>query len=211
MRAEDLGSPTEPVRPKPKPKRSFWGELPGLLLTALVIAVLIKTFLVQPFWIPSESMLDTIHVNDRVMVNKLAFHLGEPERGDIVVFRDPAEPEIDESIPEAVIRSVLEALGIRTRGNDDLIKRVVGLPGETITITDNQVHVDGAALSEPYLPEDVVMPDEGPFDVGDGEVFVMGDNRQFSFDSRRFGAIQQESLIGRAFVIIWPLESFGSL
>lgn len=211
MSPEDLGHPPEPVRRKQKPKRSFWGELPGLLLTALVIAVLIKTFLVQPFWIPSESMLDTIHVNDRVMVNKLAFHLGEPERGDIVVFRDPAEPETDESIPEAVIRSVLEALGIRTRGNDDLIKRVVGLPGETITITDNQVHIDGAALSEPYLADDVVMPDEGPFEVGDDEVFVMGDNRQFSFDSRRFGPIQEGSLIGRAFVIIWPLDNFGGL
>lgn len=211
MSPEDLGHSPEPVRRKQKPKRSFWGELPGLLLTALVIAVLIKTFLVQPFWIPSESMLDTIHVNDRVMVNKLAFHLGEPERGDIVVFRDPAEPETDESIPEAVIRSVLEALGIRTRGNDDLIKRVVGLPGETITITDNQVHIDGAALSEPYLADDVVMPDEGPFEVGDDEVFVMGDNRQFSFDSRRFGPIQEASLIGRAFVIIWPLDNFGGL
>lgn len=195
----------------PRKKRSFWSELPGLLLTALVIAVLIKTFLVQPFWIPSESMLDTIHVNDRVMVNKLAFQIGEPERGDVVVFRDPAEPQIEESIPEAVIRSVLEAVGVRTRGRDDLIKRVVGLPGETITIEDNEVHVDGVAISEPYLADDVVMADEGPFEVGDEEVFVMGDNRQFSFDSRRFGSIELESLIGRAFVIIWPIDNFAGL
>jgi signal peptidase I len=173
--------------------------------------VLIKTFLIQPFWIPSESMLDTIHVNDRVMVNKLAYQLGEPERGDIVVFRDPAEPEVDESIPEAVIRSVLEAVGIRTRGRDDLIKRVVGLPGETITISEDTVFVDGAALSEPYLDEDVVMPDAGPFSVGVDEVFVMGDNREFSFDSRRFGNIEFDSLVGRAFVIIWPLSNFGGL
>ena len=173
--------------------------------------MLIKTFLVQPFWIPSESMLDTIHVNDRVMVNKLAFQLGEPERGDVVVFRDPAEPEIDESIPEAVIRSVLEAVGIRTRGSDDLIKRIVGLPGETITISNNTVHIDGVALSEPYLDDDVTMPDEGPFEIGGDEVFVMGDNREFSFDSRRFGNIEMEHLIGRAFVIIWPLSNFGGL
>jgi len=113
-------------------RRSFWAELPGLLLTALVIAVVIKTFLVQPFWIPSESMLPTIEVNDRVMVNKLAFNWDEPERGDIVVFRDPAEPHIEESIPEVVVRSVLEAVGIRTRGRDDLIKRVIGLPGEAL-------------------------------------------------------------------------------
>ena len=182
-----------------------------MLLTALVIAVLIKTFLVQPFWIPSESMLDTIHVNDRVMVNKLAFHLGEPERGDVVVFRDPGEPEIEESIPEVVIRSVLEAVGIRTRGRDDLIKRVIGLPGDTITISENTVHVNGTAISEPYLDEEMTMPDAGPFEVGDDEVFVMGDNREFSFDSRRFGNINLDALVGRAFVIIWPPSNFGGL
>jgi signal peptidase I len=198
-------------RKKRKKKRSFWAELPGLLLTALVIAVLIKTFLIQPFWIPSESMLDTIHVNDRVMVNKLAYRLDEPDRGEIVVFRDPAEAEVEESIPEAVIRSVLEAVGIRTRGRDDLIKRVVGLPGETITIADNHVLVDGVAISEPYLPSGVVMPDDGPFVVGEDEVFVMGDNRNSSFDSRRFGNISEEDLVGRAFVIIWPLSNFGGL
>lgn len=203
---EDSG-PEPPV----EKKRSFWAELPGLLLTALVIAVLIKTFLVQPFWIPSESMLDTIHVNDRVMVNKLAFHFGEPRRGDIVVFRDPGEGEIEESVPEAVIRSVLEAVGIRTRGREDLIKRVIGLPGETITISDNQVHVDGVEIDEPYLADDVVMPDAGPFDVGEDQVFVMGDNREFSFDSRRFGNIDYDALVGRAFVIIWPISRFGGL
>lgn len=155
--------------------------------------------------------MDTIHVNDRVMVNKLAYHLGEPERGDVVVFRDPAEPEIDETFPEAVIRSVLEAVGIRTRGREDLIKRVIGLPGETITIEDNQVYVDGTPISEPYLEDDIVMPDAGPFEVGEDEVFVMGDNRPFSFDSRRFGNVAFDSLVGRAFVIIWPLSNFGGL
>jgi signal peptidase I len=192
-------------------RRSFWAELPGLLLTALVIAVVIKTFLVQPFWIPSESMLPTIEVNDRVMVNKLAFNWDEPERGDIVVFRDPAEPHVEESIPEVVVRSVLEAIGIRTRGRDDLIKRVIGLPGETLVIEGNHVMIDGNPLSEPYLSPDVTMADEGPFVVGVGEVFVMGDNRQFSFDSRRFGAIPYDDLIGRAFITIWPISNFGSL
>jgi signal peptidase I len=192
-------------------KRSFWAELPGLLLTALVIAVLIKTFLIQPFWIPSESMLDTIHVNDRVMVNKLAFQFGEPQRGDIVVFRDPAEPEVEESVPEAVIRSVLEAIGVRTRGLDDLIKRVIGLPGETVTISENMVHINGVPIEEPYLDPNVVMPDAVPFVIGEDEVFLMGDNREFSFDSRRFGNIEYDSLVGRAFVIIWPLSNFGGL
>jgi signal peptidase I len=202
----------EPDESSTRPRRrSFWAELPGLLLTALVIAVVIKTFLVQPFWIPSESMLPTIEVNDRVMVNKLAFNWGEPERGDIVVFRDPAEPRVEESIPEVVVRSVLEAVGIRTRGRDDLIKRVIGLPGETVVIVENHVMIDGSPLSEPYLSLDVIMAGEGPFVVGFGEVFVMGDNRQFSFDSRRFGSIPYDDLIGRAFITIWPISNFGSL
>ena len=154
-------------------------------------------------------MFPTIEVDDRVMVNKLAYDIGEPERGDIVVFRDPAEPEIDESIPEAVIRSVLEAVGVRTRGRDDLIKRVIGLPGETVTIESNQVLVNGEPIEEPYLSDTSTMADEGPFEVGEDEVFVMGDNRQFSFDSRRFGPISQDDLVGEAFFTIWPVSNFG--
>lgn len=173
--------------------------------------MLVKTFLIQPFWIPSESMVPTIEVNDRVMVNKLAYRLGEPERGDVVVFRDPAEPDIEESIPEAVIRSVLEAVGVRTRGRDDLIKRVIGLPGESVEVKDNRVLIDGVPLDESYLDNGVEMPDEGPFQVGEHEVFLMGDNREFSFDSRRFGPISLEDVIGRAFVVIWPLENVDGL
>lgn len=189
-------------------RRSFLAELPGLLLTALVIAVVIKTFLVQPFWIPSESMLPTIEVNDRVMVNKLAYKWGDPQRGDIVVFRDPREEQVDESIPEAVIRSVLEAVGIRTRGRDDLIKRVIGLPGETVEVSDNRILIDGAPIDEPYL-DDVFMPDEPAITIGEDEVFVMGDNRNASFDSRRFGPIPLEEIVGEAFVTIWPISHFG--
>lgn len=155
-------------------------------------------------------MEETIQINDRVMVNKLAYDFGEPTRGDIVVFRDPREPALKETIPEAVIRSVLEAVGIRTRGRDDLIKRVVGLSGETITIVDSQVHIDGVPIDEPYIGG-VEMADEGPFVVGVDEVFVMGDNRNASFDSRRFGAVIYEDLVGKAFVTIWPLSSFGGL
>ncbi len=196
--------------PAPKRRRSFWAELPGLLLTALIIAVVVKTFLLQPFWIPSESMVPTIQVNDRVMVNKLAFRFGDVQRGDVVVFRNPLEPDTEESVPEAVIRSVLEAVGIRTRGLDDLIKRVIGLPGDTIEITDGELLVNGVALEEPYT-DGSFMPDAGPFVVDDGTIFVMGDNRDESFDSRRFGNIPIEDVIGRAFVTIWPVSHVGGL
>jgi signal peptidase I len=204
---EEEQAPEAPEQPR---RRSFIAELPGLLLTALVIAVVIKTFLLQPFWIPSESMLPTIEVNDRVMVNKLAYRWGEPQRGDVVVFRDPRQEEVEESLPEAVIRSVLEAVGIRTRGDEDLIKRVVGLPGETIEVRDNQVVVNGTPLQETYLPQ-VIMPDEPPVTVGPDEVFVMGDNRDASFDSRRFGPIPLDDLVGEAFVTIWPISHLGGL
>jgi signal peptidase I len=175
-----------------------------------VIAVVIKTFLIQPFWIPSASMEETIQIDDRVMVNKLAYNWGEPQRGDIVVFRDPREPEVEESIPEAVIRSILEAIGVRTRGRDDLIKRVIGLPGETVSVDGDRVLVDGAPIDEPYVLNSS-MADEGPFTVGDDEVFVMGDNRNASFDSRRFGPVSFEDLVGKAFLTIWPLSNFGGL
>jgi signal peptidase I len=155
-------------------------------------------------------MLPTIEVNDRVMVNKLAYQWGDPQRGDVVVFRDPREGDLDESVPEAVIRSVLEAVGIRTRGHDDLIKRVIGLPGETVEVRDNQVVVDGVPIEEPYLPE-VFMPDEPPITLGPDEVFVMGDNRNASFDSRRFGPIPLEDLIGEAFFTIWPISNIGGV
>jgi signal peptidase I len=88
---------------------------------------------------------------------------------------------------------------------------VIGLPGETLTVSENQVHIDGVAIAEPYLEDGVVMPDAGPFEIGEDEVFVMGDNREFSFDSRRFGTISYDSLVGRAFVIIWPISNFGGL
>jgi signal peptidase I len=154
-------------------------------------------------------MLPTIEVNDRVMVNKLAYNWGEPQRGDIVVFRDPREEEVEESLPEAVIRSVLEAVGIRTRGRDDLIKRVIGLPGELVEVKDNHVVINGVPLDEPYVAADSFMPDEPAITVGDNEVFVMGDNRNASFDSRRFGPIPLDDLVGQAFVTIWPLAHFG--
>jgi signal peptidase I len=175
-----------------------------------VIAVVVKTFLIQPFWIPSVSMEPTIQVNDRVMVNKLAYQFGDVNRGDVVVFTNPMEPESTESVPEAVIRSVLEAVGIRTRGLDDLIKRVVGLPGETIEIRDGEMLIDGSPINEPYTDASF-LPDFGPVEVPADSIFVMGDNRDESFDSRRFGAIPIDHVIGRAFVVIWPLSNFGGL
>ncbi len=210
--------PEEPERPGPEPEqekreRPFWVELPALLLTALVVAVLVKTFLIQPFYIPSESMLPTIEVNDRVMVNKLAYDFGKPRRGDIVVFLNPGIPDdqLKETFPRAVVRSVLEAVGVRVRGEDDLIKRVIATEGETLLIRNGVLKVDGEALAEPYVASDTAMPDFGPITVPQGELFVMGDNRNASLDSRRFGPIPDDEVVGKAVVRIWPLDRIGGL
>lgn len=189
----------------------FWLELPLLILVALAIAVVIKTFLMQAFWIPSSSMEDTLEINDRVLVNKLAYRIGSIDRGHVVVFDDPrGTSEADEPFLGALVRNVAEAVGLSTP-RSEFIKRVIGLPGETVEVRDNTVFVDGTALYEPYVRPGSVMPDFGPVTVPADEVFVMGDNRSASQDSRFFGPIPQEDIVGRAFVIIWPPGRWGGL
>ena len=201
------GTPAKKAR-----KTSFLIELPILVLIALVVAVLIKTFLVQAFWIPSGSMIHTLEINDRVLVNKLSYLFGDPERGDIVVFDPPfGVEEESEPLLQAIVRNVAESLGLQTPDVEDLIKRIVAVGGEELEIKENRVLIDGIPLNEPYLDESVFMPDYGPVEVPIGTVFVMGDNRSRSQDSRRFGPIDTESIVGRAFVRVWPFDRWGGL
>jgi signal peptidase I len=187
---------------------AFLKELPFLIVGALIVAVIVKSFLVQVFWIPSGSMEETLQIGDRVIVNKLAYRLGDPSRGDVVVF----EPETfeQESVPRKVARNLLESIGLRTP-ESDLIKRVIGLPGDTVEIRDNHVVVNGTPIDEPYLRPDLVMPDQGPWVVPEGFYFVMGDNRDHSNDSRVFGAIARDRIVGRAFAVVWPPSRWGGL
>ena len=183
-----------------------------LLLVALAVAVVIKTFLVQPFYVPSESMLPTIEVNDRVMISKLNYQLADPQRGDIVVFVSPFNDDIDnESLLESAVRHVLEAVGIRTASADDLIKRVVAVGGDTVEVKGGYLYVNGVQVAEPYLVSQGSMPDFTAVVVPPASVFVMGDNRAVSYDSRKFGAIPEEHLLGEAVVRIWPLSRLGSI
>jgi len=168
-------------------------EWVAVIVGALVVALLIKTFLLQAFYIPSESMEPTLEVGDRVLVNKLSYDFHEVNRGDLVVFE---RPEADIANDEAI---------------KDLIKRVIGLPGETVESIDGQVYIDGQPLDEPYLPEGVTTTSFGPVTVPDGHVFVMGDNRANSSDSRVFGPIPADLIIGRAFLRVWPLSQIGFL
>ena len=196
---------------KKKAHRSFWRELPILIVVALIVAVVIKTFLVQAFYIPSGSMENTLEVGDRVMVNKLAYRFGEPTRGDIVVFDSPyAEEEERESLPAAVLRNIGEALGFSSPASE-FIKRVIAVPGDTLAIRDNQVLVNGATLFEPYLHPGARMRDLEERVIPEGAVWVMGDNRNNSQDSRFFEEIEIDSIVGRAFVTVWPPTRWGGL
>ncbi|MCB0971992.1 MAG: signal peptidase I [Acidimicrobiales bacterium] len=174
-----------------------------VVVGALFIAIIVRTFLFQTFYIPSPSMSPTLVENDRVLVNKLSYELHDVNRGDVVVFeRPPNEP------PSEI---------------KDLIKRVVGLPGEHVSILEGQVRIDGRILEEPYVNGLDTTTDncgtanvpgidttEG-FEVPEGTVLVMGDNRVNSQDGRCFGPIDQDLIVGRAFFILWPLSHAGGL
>ncbi|WP_336250128.1 signal peptidase I [Stomatohabitans albus] len=179
-------------------------EVVTLVVTALVMAILLKMFLIQTFYIPTGSMLETLQLQDRVMVEKVSYGLGEPRRGDIVVFRRPGlEP--DGLNPIAALRGLAESVHLLEPEVDrDLIKRIIGLPGEEITIVDGVTYINGQALPEPYTIKDP--GSYGPFTVPPGQYFMMGDNRPNSLDSRfTLGTVPKENIIGKAFTIVWPV------
>ncbi len=209
--AATLSDNVEPIETAAAESGSTWSflkELPFLIIGALIVAVLVKSFLIQVFWIPSGSMQETLQIGDRVIVNKLAYRIGDPGRGDVVVF----EPETfeEESLVAKVSRNLLESVGLRTP-ESDLIKRVIGLPGETVEISGNQVFINNSPLEESYLPLGLEMRDFGPEVVPDDSYFVMGDNRGSSRDSRVFGAIPRDRIVGRAFSVVWPPSRWGGL
>jgi signal peptidase I len=181
-------------------------ELPVLLAAAIVVTLLVKAFLAQAFYIPSASMEPQLREGDRVVVSRTAYKLHEPHRGDIIVFPSPAVPAEHENLAEKLFRDVLEAVALRDPGDRELIKRVIGLPGDIIEGRNNHVVIDGHVLLEPYLRTDVVTTDFGPITVPDGSVFVMGDNRTNSHDSRfpDIGPIRIDTIVGRAIARVWP-------
>lgn len=158
---------------------SYAGELFKALLLAVVIASVIRLFLFEPFYIPSESMEPTLYPLDRVIVNKVSTHFQSPVRGDILVFKFPMDP------------------------SRDLIKRVIGLEGEIVEIRQNSVYINGRRLVEAYLPHELI-PDFGPETIPRGHLFMMGDNRNNSDDSRVWGPLDKSLIIGKALLIYWP-------
>jgi signal peptidase I len=210
-----------------KKQRSFWKELPVLIVVALALTIVIKIFAIQAFYIPSSSMENTLEIGDRVLVNKVVYHLRDIHRGDIVVFNglDSWDPTVPTTTPSSnPVRRFFDWIGSAfgvTAGEKDYVKRVIGLPGDHVKCCDAQrrVTVNGVALNEKsYLyPND--SPSQIPFNVTvpHGELWVMGDHRSVSYDSREHrsdpggGSIPENKVIGRAFVTVWPFSRLGVL
>jgi signal peptidase I len=208
-----------------KRRRSFWRELPVLIVVALVLALLIKTFAVQAFYIPSGSMQNTLEIGDRVLINKVVYHLRPIHRGDIVVFDGTGSWNSDSPAGSSNIFSKavdeLEGLVGISQDPNIYIKRVIGLPGDHVVCcnTAGQVTVNGVALSESsYLyPGNAPSTQKFNITVPPGRLWVMGDHRAISYDSRGHmgdpggGTIPESGVLGRAFVIIWPPSQWGPL
>ena len=223
--AED-GKDTKDTKDTKKAKRhSFWRELGILVVVALVLALLIKSFVVQAFWIPSGSMQNTLAVNDRVLVNKVVYHLRSIHRGDIVVFDGSSSWDAGSPVASSNIFSKAfdELEGIVGISNDPYIyiKRVIGLPGDHVACCNakGQVTVNGVALSESSYLYPGNQPSTMRFKVTvpAGSLWMMGDHRSISYDSRLHpgapggGSIPESAVIGRAFVIIWPPSHWSVL
>jgi signal peptidase I len=205
---EPQGSPAGAPEHR-NPVLQFLGELPGLILMAFVLALLIKTFLVQAFFIPSGSMEPTLVPGDRVLVLKVPYYFGDPDRGDIVVFEDPDPSGVpDRGIVGGFFHWMFEGLGVQRPDSEDFIKRVIGTPGDTVSGKDGQVFVNGEPIDEPYLTQPT--DDFRKTTVPDGELFVMGDNRGNSLDSRfSLGFVPIDNVIGKAEIVIWPPGDLG--
>ncbi len=209
----------------------FLKELPVLIGVALVIALLIKAFVVQAFYIEQQSMLPTLEPSQRVLVGKYSYRFGDPKRGDVVIFSDPrsncgevnASPACNPSLPRKTLDWFAEVFGLPTGSKEDLVKRIIGLPGETIAVHNGDAFVCAASGCDPVsddgAPVDgvkVELPSDakrGPQKdsstlanvvIPQGSYFMMGDNRAASADSRSFGPVDDDNFVGKVVVRIWP-------
>jgi len=160
-------------------------EILESVVIAIILALIIRAFLFQFFWIPSRSMEPALLINDRIIVTRFSYWLQEPQRGDVVVFKYPLETK------------------------KDYVKRLIGLPGEKIQVIDNKLYINDKLIEEPYLPQGIKTSDFGPIEVPQDRYFMMGDNRNNSSDSRVWGFVLDDLLIGKAQVIYWPVSRMG--
>jgi signal peptidase I len=224
-----------PRRERRRIRRSrmpLWQELPLLLVVAFCLAVLVRTFVMQAFYIPSGSMEDTLLVGDRVLVNKMVYEFRDPERGEVIVFKGPEnwtaiENRVDPGAGffSKLGRAVGDLVGISQPGEKDFIKRVIGVPGDEVSCCDSEgrIFVNGVPIDEPYVSRNSALAQSqqtaktcgtrefAPVKVEPGMLFVLGDHRRVSQDSRCQGLVPISNVIGKAMVIITPFDRWGSL
>ena len=189
----NLNSTETPLRSKKgKKNKPFWRDALEIILIAAVLAFAVRTFVVESFWVPSGSMLPTIQINDRVWVTKFTYHISDPQRGDVVVFEPPESAHASEN-------------------ENYYIKRLIGLPGEEVEFKDNKLYINGEEVEESYLPEGTVTEDFGPLIIPEDCYFFCGDNRSGSYDSRAWGVVERDALVGKGQFIYWPFDRIGGL
>ena len=176
-----------PVKARSKTGKSTLQELFESVAIAIILAVLIRLFIFQPFYIPSGSMEPNLQIGDRIIVSKLTYRLSEPQRGDVIVFKFPLDP------------------------SRDFVKRAVALGGENVTIRDSALYIDGQPVPEEYLPPDLRFGDFGPREIPQDHYLMLGDNRNSSDDSRMWGALPEDYIVGKAVVIYWPINRISLL
>ncbi|WP_028569204.1 signal peptidase I [Salinispora tropica] len=233
VQTRDEDGAVDPRRRRARRRRRpmpLWQELPLLLTVAFCLAVLIRTFLLQAFFIPSSSMNETLLVGDRVLVNKVVYDVRDPVRGEVVVFRGterwaaPLDEESETGFLRRLTATFGDLVGVGGPGEKDFIKRVIGLPGDRVSCCDEQgrVLVNGMGINEPYVWRDSPLdlpPNPGEcrarrFDeviVPPGQLFVLGDNRLVSQDARCQGPVPIDNVVGRAFGVVWPSSRWGAL
>jgi signal peptidase I len=198
---------------KEKPKQGSLVELVTIVAVALLLALGIQAFLVKPFRIPSESMVPTLTIGQRVLVDRVSYRFTEPERGDIVVFKPPAGAESN-------VCGVRKPQGqpcptpTAERSDDNFIKRVVGLPGDRVSVIGGRVQINGKPIDEPYIRPDAscaICNLDREIRIPPDHFFMMGDNRGQSADSREWGPVPKKWLIGQARVTYWPIDRIGIL
>ncbi len=235
----EKSAPAEPAPgPQPEatiqPRRRGWlvflRDVIVIILIAVLVSLVVKTFLVRSFYIPSGSMEDTLHIKDRILVDEITPRFGGYDRGDIVVFQDPGgwlPPSTEPARPPIVegVEWVLSLVGLAAPDSDDhLVKRIVGLPGDHVVccnalgqITVNDVPIDESAYIKLPAGESAASGDAFDVVVPDGSLWVLGDNRYRSKDSRYNtdqpgkGFVPLDNLVGRAFLVTWPFDRFGLL
>lgn len=174
--------------------RTIGEVMESLIIAVVIVFLVIRPFVVQAFYIPSQSMIPTLRENDRILVNKMSYRLRSPGRHEVVVFRAP--PEACEGEPDGEEK--------------DFVKRVIGLPGDTVEIHRGTIYVNGKPEQEPYVLEPPYY-DMPPRIIPEGKLFVLGDNRNHSNDSHRWGELDRDRVIGQAVYIFWPPSRAGAI